>query len=86
LFIYGGILAVTTRERRLAEFSTGIPTESLALTLLCEDHVGTYVLPYPCHWNGSAWTNKSTGETIEATVVGWRLWVAYTQPVRHSKK
>ena len=65
---------MATRGHRLAEFSTGLPTESQTLALLCENHAGTYLLPYPCHWNGNAWINKSTGVAIEAKVVGWRLW------------
>jgi hypothetical protein len=63
-----------TREERLADFSTAPPTEGLTLKLLCEDHSGTYDLPYPCRWTGEAWTNAETGASIEAKVVGWRLW------------
>jgi len=38
---------MATRERRLSEFNTGQPSDH-AVELLCEDHNGTYVLPYLC--------------------------------------
>jgi hypothetical protein len=39
--------------------------------LLCQDHVGTYVLPFLCRWDG-AWRNGATGGVIAAEVLGWR--------------
>jgi hypothetical protein len=36
---------MATREHRVAEFSTGTPTDGLPVELLCQDHAGTYVLP-----------------------------------------
>lgn len=63
---------MATREHRLAEFNGGLPPSGLALQLLCEDHNGTYVLPYLCRWQADAWRNSASGEVIEATVVGWR--------------
>ena len=72
-FKAGSILMVT-REKRLADFSSAPPTESKSLKLLCEDHSGTYVLPYPCRWTGDAWINAKSGHHIVAKVLGWRFW------------
>jgi hypothetical protein len=65
---------LVTREKRLADFSSAPPTESKSLKLLCEDHSGTYVLPYPCRWTGDAWINAKSGHHIVAKVLGWRFW------------
>ena len=63
---------MATRQHRLSEFNGGPPPPDVALQLLCEDHNGTYVLPYPCQWQGDAWRNCAGNEPIEAAVVGWR--------------
>lgn len=42
------------------------------LELLCEDHVGTYVLPFLCQWTNTDWQSVESGQRIEATVIGWR--------------
>jgi hypothetical protein len=39
------------------------------LQILCEDHVGTYVIPFPCRWPDGLWENAKTSRRIEATVV-----------------
>jgi len=41
---------------------------------LCQDHVGTYALPFPSHCVAGVWLNAGTGEVLEADVVGWQLW------------
>jgi hypothetical protein len=41
--------------------------------VLCEDHSGTYQLPFPCRFTNGEWRNEESGSTVEATVVGWRL-------------
>jgi hypothetical protein len=41
--------------------------------VLCEDHSGTYQLPFACRWVDGEWRNHESGGTVEATVVGWRL-------------
>jgi len=41
--------------------------------VLCEDHSGTYQLPFACRWIDGHWHNDRTGGMVEATVVGWRL-------------
>jgi hypothetical protein len=64
--------ALVTRERRLGEFNAGPPSPDQPFELLCEDHNGTYVLPYVCQWRDGAWRNGETGVAIESRVVGWR--------------
>jgi hypothetical protein len=41
--------------------------------VLCEDHSGTYQLPFACRWVDGEWRNHESGGIVEATVVGWRL-------------
>jgi hypothetical protein len=65
---------VAARQERLAAFpGAGTPTGGVACELLCEDHVGTYTLPYLCHWSNSAWRSVGTGEPVKGGVVGWRV-------------
>jgi hypothetical protein len=65
---------MATRERRLAEFNgNGEPPPDQPVQVLCEDHSGTYQLPFACRWVDGAWLNNESGGTVEATVVGWRL-------------
>jgi hypothetical protein len=67
---------VATREQRLSEFTTDRePPSDLAVQVLCEDHVGTYVLPFLCRRDEQSWRNMRTGEVIEADVIGWRAQV-----------
>ncbi len=63
---------MATRQHRLNEFNGGAPPPDRPLQLLCEDHNGTYVLPYPCQWHDGAWRHCDSSEAILATVVGWR--------------
>jgi hypothetical protein len=56
---------MVTRRSRLDEFVTGHhPTADLPVQLLCEDHVGTYVIPFPCQYTAGEWVNTATGEGI----------------------
>ena len=56
------------------EFTTGTaPALDTLVELLCEDHVGTYLLPYPCRSTVDGFRNERTGELIQGRVVGWRL-------------
>ena len=64
---------MATRDRRLAEFNSGPPPVGQPLQLLCEDHNGTYLLPFPCEWREGAWYASGKAKPLEATVVGWRL-------------
>jgi hypothetical protein len=64
---------MATRQERLDAFThDGDPAADRAFELLCEDHVGTYVLPFLCRWTNGAWQSVETGERIQATVIGWR--------------
>jgi hypothetical protein len=64
---------MATRQERLDAFThEGEPPVGRPLELLCEDHVGTYVLPFLCRWTGTDWHSVETGQRIEAAVIGWR--------------
>ncbi len=64
---------MATRQERLDAFThDGDPPANEPLELLCEDHVGTYVVPFPCRWTSEHWQSAETGERILATVLGWR--------------
>jgi hypothetical protein len=64
---------IAARQKRLAAFpGDGMPPPGAVCELLCEDHVGTYELPYRCHWADGTWRNVETGEPVKAGVVGWR--------------
>ena len=66
---------MVTRAVRIAEFTTDKePEAGIALELLCQDHNGTYVLPFPSCRVGGAWYNQNTREIIEAEILGWRIW------------
>jgi hypothetical protein len=65
---------MATRERRLAEFDgEGEPPPGLPVQVLCEDHSGTYQLPFACRYIDGRWRNGDSGQAVEATVIGWRL-------------
>jgi hypothetical protein len=63
---------VVTRKQRMDDFGSGEPPTGEPIELLCEDHNGTYVLPFPCRWMGGAWHGVASGIRIEANVLGWR--------------
>jgi hypothetical protein len=66
---------VVTRAERIAEFTTDKePEPGIPLELLCQDHNGTYALPFPCCRAEHDWRNQATGKSIEAEVLGWRVW------------
>jgi hypothetical protein len=44
----------------------------MLVELLCEDHVGTYLLPFLCRSTTQGFRNEQTGEFITGSVVGWR--------------
>jgi hypothetical protein len=67
---------MVTRDYRLSEFNQGPPPPGQSLQLLCEDHNGTYVLPFHCESRNGEWHNPKAlapGQAIQAKVVGWRL-------------
>jgi hypothetical protein len=64
---------MATRQNRIDAYTyEGTPPADQPLELLCEDHVGTYVIPFLCEWRDGAWQSLDTNNRIEATVVGWR--------------
>mgnify|MGYP001477237890 CR=1 FL=1 len=63
---------MATRDARVAEFNSPADAQGPGpLRLLCEDHVGSYVIPFPCILRDGVWRNAATGELIEAEVIGW---------------
>lgn len=63
---------MATRQQRLDAFNQGVPPLEQSFELLCEDHVGTYVIPFLCRWSNGGWKSAETNTGIEAVVVGWR--------------
>ncbi len=64
---------MVTRTARLKDFRTdGYPGSGLQVQVLAEDHVGTYILPFPCHHTDGEWRNGTTGEVVQASILGWR--------------
>jgi hypothetical protein len=64
---------LTSLSDRIAAFIVDqFPDEGSPVELLCVDHIGTYVVPYPCRRVEDAWRNVETNEVIEADVAGWR--------------
>ncbi len=64
---------MATKQQRLDAFThDGLPQADQPFELLCEDHVGTYVVPFLCRWSGEHWQSVETGERIQVTVLGWR--------------
>jgi hypothetical protein len=64
---------MATRQQRIGDFThDGVPPADQPLELLCEDHVGTYVVPFLCRWKSGAWQSVATSTPIEVTVLGWR--------------
>jgi hypothetical protein len=66
-------MVMATRKARIDEFThEGLPPSDQPLEVLCEDHVGTYVLPFLCRWHEGAWQNVDTATRVDASIVGWR--------------
>jgi hypothetical protein len=65
---------MATREFRLAEFNQDTPPLGQQFVLLCEDHNGTYTLPFGCEWRDGAWYGVEKTKPLEAKVIGWRSW------------
>jgi hypothetical protein len=62
---------MATRQYRMAEFNSGDPPAGQPFEILCEDHCGTYVIPFACRWINGEWTGPSN-QPIQATILGWR--------------
>jgi hypothetical protein len=66
---------MAVRKTRLMEFTTDIERlPSAKVELLCEDHNGTYVPPFPCYRAKGEWHNMRTDEVLQADILGWRTW------------
>jgi hypothetical protein len=66
-------IPVVTRQERIDDFDhEGTPPADQPLQILCEDHVGTYVIPFLCQWRDGLWQSLAANRRIEAKVVGWR--------------
>lgn len=66
---------MATRDARVSEFETvREPDPTADAELLCEDHRGTYLLPFPCRRIDHQWQNTETGEEVLTRVIGWRPW------------
>ena len=64
---------MATRQERINDFvHHGNPPSDRLFQILCEDHVGTHVVPFLCRWHNGAWQNGETGQPIEVAVIGWR--------------
>ena len=65
---------MATREKRLAQFDgNGEPSPEQRVEVLCEDHSGTYQLPFACRYVEGRSQNHAAGVAVEATVIGWRV-------------
>jgi hypothetical protein len=74
---------MATRKARLESFVTDrAPAPGQRVQVLAEDHVGTYILPFPCENADGAWRNGETGEAVHAHIQGWRE----LQPLRQKRK
>ena len=64
---------MATRAARLGEFITdALPEAGMLVELLCEDHVGTYLLPFLCRRTPEGYRNEETHELTTGSVAGWR--------------
>ena len=64
---------MVTRTARLKDFKTDeYPGSGLPVQALAEDHVGTYILPFPCEHINGEWRNATTGEAVQVSILGWR--------------
>jgi len=63
---------MATRQERLTEFSESIPPEGKPVQLLCEDHCGTYIIPFACERREGAWYRVGATNPIDTNVIGWR--------------
>jgi hypothetical protein len=61
---------MAARQERIDAFiHEGSPPTDQPLEILCEDHVGTYVIPFLCQWTEGTWQNAKTRRRIEVVVM-----------------
>jgi hypothetical protein len=63
---------MATRQNRMAEFNMGEPPVEEPLEILCEDHCGTYVIPFLCRWMNGEWKGIPSNHPVQVVVLGWR--------------
>jgi hypothetical protein len=67
------VYLMASRQERIDAFiHEGSPPADQPLEILCEDHAGTYVIPFLCQWTEGTWQDAKTRRRIEAAVIGWR--------------
>lgn len=66
-------MRVISRQQRIAQFNQSEPPYMEGCMLLCEDHIGTYLLPFACKWDGLNWSPVERDSPLEVRVVGWKL-------------
>jgi hypothetical protein len=65
--------SMVTKSDRLSQFTTDREApDGTLVEALCQDHVGTYVLPFPCRRDGATWYNDLTSAALDCDVIGWR--------------
>jgi hypothetical protein len=58
---------MATRQERIDTFDhEGSPPTDEPLEILCEDHVGTYVIPLRCQWSDGAWQKRENPQTYRS--------------------
>jgi len=58
---------MVTRTARLKDFrNDGYPGSGLQVQVMAKDHVGIYILPFPCERINGEWRNATTGEAVQA--------------------
>jgi hypothetical protein len=67
---------VMTRLERFNNFSQTDPPSGEPVHILCEDHHGTYLVPYLCRYVEGKWLTER-GTPITAKVAGWRAGPVY---------
>src|ERR1700722_1681866 len=67
--LWGEGIRIGTPQERIDDFvHDGSPPDNKPLQVLCEDHNGTYVLPFLCQWRDGIWQHAKTNRRIEAAV------------------
>lgn len=51
IFLIGVREVMATQQHPVNEFSQGEPFSNAPFEVLCEEHAGTYLLPYLCRWS-----------------------------------
>ena len=78
-------IKMVQRADRLANFNTDSdPAPDTMVQVLCQDHVGTYLLPFLCSMTDRGWVNAATFLPIQTDVIGWRL--ASLRTAHHNRR